>query len=49
MRQEIIDKLELLEEYIAILRDLQQYSFEEIENSTSTFFLCPNLLYFFYN
>jgi len=33
MRQEVIDKLELLEEYIAILRDLQQYSFEEIETN----------------
>ena len=31
MRQEIIDKLELLEEYITILRELQQYSFEEIK------------------
>jgi uncharacterized protein YutE (UPF0331/DUF86 family) len=33
MRQEIIDKLELLEEYIAVLKDLQQYSFEEIEKN----------------
>lgn len=33
MRQEIIDKLELLEEYISVLRDLQQHSFEEIEKN----------------
>jgi len=33
MRPEVIDKLELLEGYIAILRDLQQYSFEEIEKN----------------
>lgn len=33
MRQEIIDKLELLEEYIAVLKDLQQHSFEEIEKN----------------
>jgi uncharacterized protein YutE (UPF0331/DUF86 family) len=30
MRQEIIDKLELLEEYITRLKDLQQYSLEEV-------------------
>jgi len=33
MRQEVIDKLELLEGYIAVLKDLQQYSFEEIEKN----------------
>lgn len=33
MRQEVIDKLELLEGYIAVLKDLQQYSFEEIEQN----------------
>lgn len=33
MRQEVIDKLELLEGYIAVLRDLQQYSLEEIERN----------------
>ena len=33
MRQEIIDKLELLEEYITILKDLQQYSLEEVEKN----------------
>lgn len=33
MRLEIIDKLELLEEYITILKDLQQYSLEEIEKN----------------
>jgi len=33
MRQEIIDKLELLEEYVAILKELQQYSLEEIEKN----------------
>lgn len=33
MRPEVIDKLELLEGYITILRDLQQYSFEEIEKN----------------
>jgi hypothetical protein len=33
MRLEIIDKLELLEEYITILKELQQYSLEEIEKN----------------
>jgi len=33
MRQEIIDKLELIEEYITRLKDLQQYSLEEVENN----------------
>lgn len=33
MRQEIIDKLELLEEYITRLKDLQQYSLEEVEKN----------------
>ncbi len=33
MRLEIIDKLELLEEYITMLKDLQQYSLEEIEKN----------------
>lgn len=33
MRQEIVDKLEMLEENIALLRDLQKHSFEEIEKS----------------
>jgi hypothetical protein len=34
MRQEIIDKLELLEEYITSLKDLQQYSLEEMRKIT---------------
>lgn len=33
MRREIIDKLEFLEEYITRLKDLQQYSPEEIEKN----------------
>ncbi len=33
MRQEIIDKLELLEEHITRLKDLQHYSLEEVENN----------------
>lgn len=33
MRQEIIDKLELLEEHITRLKDLQQYSLEEVEKN----------------
>jgi len=33
MRQEVIDKLELLEGYIDVLKDLQQYRFEEIEKN----------------
>lgn len=33
MRPEIIDKLELLEEYTSVLKDLQQHGFEEIEKN----------------
>jgi uncharacterized protein YutE (UPF0331/DUF86 family) len=33
MKQEVVDKLEKLEEYITILRKLQQYSLEEIEKN----------------